>query len=88
MRRKIIVIILFVSVLFLLCGCKSSTNNPLATKATNTKAYIKIDEKTIVVDVKEYMFNSNEMVTIYETNGKIYKTHSINVVLVKDEEGR
>ncbi len=74
--------------LLLLCGCSSSTNNPLAIKATNTKAYIKINEQTIVVDVKEYMFGSNGTITIYETDGKIYKTHCINVVLVKDADRR
>lgn len=88
MIKKITIVILLVSVLLLLCGCNSSTNNPLATKATNTKAYIKINEKTITVDVEEYLFGSNGTVTIYETDGKIYKTHSVNVVLVKDAEGR
>lgn len=88
MAKKIIIIILLVSVLLLLCGCENSTVNPLTTKATDTKAYIKINEKTIIVDVKEYLFGSNGIVIIYETDGKIYKTHSVNVVLVKDTEGR
>ena len=90
MIKKITIVILLVFMLLLLCGCNSQTDNPLplATKATNTKAYIKINEKTIVVDVKEYLFGSNGVVVIYETDGKIYKTHSVNVVLVKDVEGR
>ena len=88
MIKKITIVILLVFVLFLLCGCNDSTDNPFATKVTNTKAYIKINEKTIVVDVKEYVFGSNGTITIYETNGKKYKTHAINVVLVKDADRR
>ena len=87
MIKKITIIIILISVLLLLCGCENSTDNPLATKATDTKAYIKINEKTIVVDVKEYLFGSNGVVIIYGTDGKAYKTHSVNIVLVKDEEG-
>ena len=87
MIKKITIVILLVSVLFLLCGCDSSPENPFTTKATDTKAYIKINEKTIVVDVKEYLVGSNGIVIIYETDGKMYKTHSVNVVLVKDMRG-
>lgn len=87
MKKTIIMILLLVSVLFLLCGCDSSPNNLLTTKAISTKAYIKINEKTIVVDVKEYLFGSNGVVIIYGTDGKAYKTHSVNVVVVKDAEG-
>lgn len=88
MMKKIIAIILLASVLFLLCGCDSSSESPFLMKATDMKAYIKINEKTIVVDVKEYLIGSNGMAIIYETDGKIYKTHAVNVVLVKDAEGR
>lgn len=88
MIKKITVAILLVFMLLLLCGCDSLTDNSLATKATNTKAYIKINEKTIAVDVKEYLYGSNGVVIIYETDGKAYKTHSANVVLVKDAEDR
>lgn len=88
MIKKITIAILIISLLLLLCGCENSTDNLLATKATNTKAYIKINEKTIVVDVEEYLFGSNGVVIIYETDGKIYKTHSVNIVLVKDAKGR
>ena len=87
MIKKITIAILLVLILFLLCGCESSTDSPLAIKATSTKAYIKINEKMIVVDVKEYLFGSNGIAIIYETDGKTYKTHSMNVVLVKDAEG-
>ena len=88
MKRKIIVIILLISVLLLLCGCDTVKDNPLATNAVNTKAYINMNGTTTIVDVKEYLFGSNGVVVIYETNGKMYKTHSANVVLVKDAEGR
>ena len=86
MIKKITIVILLVSMLVLLCGCESPSDL-VAKKATNTKAYIKINEKTIVVDVKEYLYGSNGVVIIYETDGKIYKTHSVNVVLIKDSEG-
>ncbi len=72
MIKKITIVILLVFVSLLLCGCESSTDNPFATKVTNTKAYIKTNEKTIVVDVKEYVFSASGVVTIYETDGKIY----------------
>ena len=86
--KKFILLALMIILLLTLCGCNDSTDNPFATKVTNTKAYIKINEKTIVVDVKEYVFGSNGTITIYETNGKKYKTHAINVVLVKDADRR
>ena len=82
MIKKIMIVILLVSMLFLLCGCDD------VTKETYTKAYIKTNEKTIVVDVKEYGSHSNGVVVIHDTDGKIYKTHFTNVVLVKDTEGR
>lgn len=88
MIKKITIVILLVSVLLLLCGCESMTYNPLSTKATNTKAYIKINDGTIVIDVKEYQYVSNGVTIVYGTDGNVYKTHSVNVVLVKDAEGR
>lgn len=88
MTRKIIVIILLVAMMFLLCGCDTSSDHPLATSASNTKAYIRVDEKTIVVDVDAYIYGSNGVVTIYGADGTKYRTHSINVVLIKNAEGR
>lgn len=87
MARKIIVIILLVAMMFLLCGCDNSSDNPLARKTSNTKAYIKINEKTIVIDVDAYMDGSNGSIIVYGTNGKTYKTHFMNVVLIKEVEG-
>ena len=73
--------------MLLLCGCDNSSGHPLAISASNTKAHIRVDEKTIVVDVDEYMYGSNGVVTIYGSDGTVYRTHSANVVLVKDAEG-
>lgn len=87
MTRKIIAIILLIVMMFLLCGC-SSSGHPLATETNNTKAFIRMDEKTIVVDVEAYTNGSNGIITIYGTDGKIYRTHFVNVALVKDAEGR
>lgn len=86
MTRKIIAIILLVMMLFLLCGC--DINNSLARKTSNVKAYIKIDEKTIVIDVGAYTSYANGSVVVHGVDGKIYKTHFMNVVLVKDAESR
>lgn len=88
MRRKIIVIILLVAMILLLCGCDNSSDHPLATQTKNTKAYIRVNEKTIVVDVEAYMHGSNGVVTIYGADGTNYKTHSVNVVLIRDSESR
>lgn len=80
MTKKIIVIILLIAIVFLLCGCDNSLNN--------TKAYIKINEEIIVIDVDAYTNGSNGSITIRGIDGKIYKTHLINVVLVRDVERR
>lgn len=88
MTKKIIVIILLVEMMLFLCGCDNSSDHPLATQVNNTKAYIKMNEKTIVIDVEAYMHGSNGVVTVYGMDGKTYKTHSMNVVLVKNAEGR
>lgn len=88
MTKKIIVIILLIAVIFLFCGCDNSSDHPLATSVSNTKAYIKVNEKTIVVDVNAYMGGSNGSVIVYGIDGKTYKTHYMNVVLVQDTEGR
>lgn len=85
---KIILITLLVAMMLLLCGCDNSSGNPLATSASNTKAHIRVDGKTIVVDVDAYVYGSNGVVTIYGSDGVNYRTHSVNVVLVKDAEGR
>ena len=84
MTKKIIVIILLVVIVFLLCGC-----NDLLEKTThNTKAYIKINEKIIVVDVDAYTTGSNGIVTVRGIDGKTYRTHLMNVVIVIDVERR
>jgi len=88
MKKKIIVIILLVAIMFLLCGCDTSSDNPLARKTSNTKAYIKMGEKTIVIDTEAYLSGSNGSVIVYGTDGKTYKTHFMNVVLIQDAEGR
>lgn len=88
MTKKIIAIILLVAMMILLCGCDNSLDHPLATSVSNTKAYIRMDEKTIVVDVDAYIHGSNGVVTIYGADGTDYKTHSVNVVLIRNSEGR
>ena len=88
MTSKIIIIILLVAMMFLLCGCDDSSDNPLARKISNTKAYIKMDEKTIVIDIDAYMIVSDGSIIVYGIDGKTYRTHSVNVVLIKDAEGR
>jgi len=88
MAKKVLIVILLVAMMIVLCGCDDSSDNPLATKATNTKAYIKINDETIAIDVKEYLYGSNGVTIVYGTDGNVYKTHSVNVVLVKDAEGR
>lgn len=88
MTKKIIVIILLVAMMFLLCGCDGFSDHILTNKTKNTKAYIKVGEKTIVVDVDSYMDGANGSVILYGIDGKIYETHFMNVVLVKDTEGR
>ena len=82
--KKILAILLLTALMFALCGCETVSDNPLATNATNTKAYIKVNDKTIVVDVKQYLFGSNGVVIVYGSDGMSYKTHSVNIVLVKD----
>ena len=86
MTKKVLIVLLLVAMMIMLCGCDDSSDNLLATKATNTKAYIKINDETIVIDVKEYMYGSNGVSIIYGTDGNTYKTHSVNVVLVKGGE--
>lgn len=88
MTKKIVVVLLLVAVMFLLCGCDNSSDHPLAMQTSNTKAYIKMNEKTIVVDVDAYLSSSNGVVNIYGTDGTNYRTHYVNVVLVKHSEGR
>ena len=88
MIKKIVLILLLVAVLFLLFGCDNASDDPLATKAISTKAYIKMNDETIVIDVKEYRSYSTGCVTIIGTDKTIYKTHFVNVVLVKEQESR
>ena len=88
MIKKTVIVLLLVTMMFLLCGCDDSSDYPLATQTSNTKAYIKMNDKTIVVDVDAYLGNSTGTVTIYGTDGTNYKTHYVNVVLVKHSEGR
>jgi len=88
MAKKVLIVLLLVAMMIVLCGCDDSSDNPLATKAINTKAYIKINDETIVIEAKEYMYGSNGVVIITGSDGTSYKTHSVNVVLVKDAEGR
>lgn len=88
MVKKIVIIILLVAMTILLCGCDDFSDNPLAVSVSNMKAYIRVNEKTIVVDVKAYVHGSNGVVTIYGTDGTNYKTHSVNVVLINDTESR
>ena len=88
MVKKVLIVFLLVVMMVVLCGCEESSNNPLATKATNTKAHIKINDEMIVVDVKEYMCSSNGVIVVYGTDGNVYKTHFVNIVLVKDVEDR
>lgn len=83
MTRKIIVIILLIAMVFLLCGCDNSSND-LLVKTSNTKAYIKMNEKIIVIDVDAYMNGSNGNVIVRGIDGKTYRTHLMNVVLVTD----
>lgn len=82
------VIILLVVMMFFLCGCDISSDHPLATQVSNTKAYIRVNEKTIVVDVESYSHVSNGIVIVYGADGTNYKTHFINVVLIEDSKGR
>ena len=65
--------------------CDISLESPLA---SNTKAYIKMGEKTIVIDINAYTDYSDGIVIVYGTDGKTYKTHFMNVVLIKEVEGR
>lgn len=88
MIKKGAIVLLLIVMMALLCGCNNSSDHPLAAQAINTKAYIKVNEKTIVVDIEAYMHGSNGVVTIYGVDGKTYKTHAINVVLIKDSEGQ
>lgn len=85
MIKKITIVILLISMLLLLCGCSTYTDNPVS--IIRYKAYIKINEETIVVDVKDYTFSSNGTIKI-ETDEKIYRTHWANVVLVGNPEGQ
>ena len=87
MTKKIIVIILLVAMVFLLCGCDNSLNDP-AGKTSDTKAYIKINEEIIVIDVDAYRYGAQGRVIIRGIDGKTYITHLMNVVLVTDTKGR
>ena len=85
MTKKIIVIILLIATVFLLCEC----DDPSITKTSNTKAYIKMNEKIIVIDVDAYNASrSNGSIIVYGIDGEAYTTHLVNVVLVTDTEGR
>lgn len=86
MKKKIMVILLMTALMLMLCGCDTVHDNPLATNAVNTKAYINMYGTITVVDVRQYLFGSNGVVLVYGNNGKIYKTHSVNVVLVKEDD--
>ena len=88
MIKKITIAILLVSMFLLLCGCDDSSNHPFATQTINTKAYIRVDEKTIVVDVEAFVHVADSAIAIYGKDGTYYKTHTANVVLIKEPEGR
>ena len=86
MTKKVMAFLLLMALMLMLCGCDTVHDNPLATNAVNTKAYINMYGTITVVDVRQYLFGSNGIVIVYGTNGKIYKTHSVNVVLEKEDD--
>ena len=84
-KKCMLLIFLLIVIMLLLCSCETVVDtHHYSANATNTKAYIKINEETIDVDVSSYLYGSDGVVIIYSTDGKIYKTHSANVVLVYD----
>ena len=86
MTKKVMAFLLLTALMLMLCGCDTVKDNPLATNAVNTKAYINMYGTITVVDVRQYLFGSNGVVIVYGKNGKIYKTHSVNVVLEKEDD--
>lgn len=84
--RKIAIVVLFVILLFLMCGCVKAKTTDLfgATKTSDTKAYIHVNGHTVIVDVDQYLIGSNGIVMVYGIDGTTYKTHMVNVVLFKN----
>lgn len=53
----------------------------MADTQKNTKAYIKIPNGKLIVNVKKIDFFS-EWITVWADNGKSYSTHQSNVVVI------
>lgn len=88
MRNKLLIILLLIAMIFMLCGCGNSADVFPTKVASDTKAYIKVQGRTIVVDVESYLFTSNGVVSVTGTDGKNYKTSPVNVVIIKENESR
>ena len=86
MAKKALVIFLLLIMMLVLSGCENSADILTTKSEDNTKAYIKVNNTTIVVDVYSYLFGSNGIAIVTGTDGTNYKTHSVNVVLVKGGE--
>ena len=85
--KKILILLMLLAMMLVLCGCDKAGNpDILSTKASNTKAYIKVNGHTVTVDMDRYLIGSNGTISVYATNGIIYKTHIVNVVLVTNED--
>lgn len=83
--RKILLVLMLLIAMLVMCGCdkdKAGNLDILSTKMSDTRAYIKVNGHTVAVDVDRYLLGSSGSISIYDTNGIIYKTHIVNVVLV------
>lgn len=85
--KKVLIVLMLAVMVMITCGCNkaNSAEDLLSTHESSMKAYIHVNGHTVIVDVDKYMLGSNGIIKVFGKNGTSYKTHCMNVVLVKNE---
>jgi major membrane immunogen (membrane-anchored lipoprotein) len=78
MKKKLIGVILFATIILAGCGNRSVID----TKYTFTKAKIVLGNEIIDVEVSQWRdYEDSDQIQIIDKNGKVYLTHISNVLL-------
>lgn len=78
MKKKLIGVILFATIILAGCGNRSVID----TKYTFTKAKIVLGNEIIDVEVSQWRdYENSDQIQIIDKNGKVYLTHISNVLL-------
>ena len=80
--KKIMLIALMIGIVMLVSSCSTISVNQGSEAIA--KAHIKVFGATTSIDVKDFVITTNGVAKIIGTDGKIYRTHMANVVIVEE----